>query len=304
MPTATVPARISDVSTIALSISHSFFNKGASAQRDFGYNWSTVSLTKFQIAAHLLHGKAIAVAALRNGHRQTGAFLSAQIILIDLDSGPDVQTLAEDPFIQQHAFLIYATSSSTPEQPRSRLAFVLDTLVTDPGLYKQWVKRLQADFGRKGFIVDVACKDAVRMFFGSHQAERVLFETNVLPLTYLESLPDSKRMPKTKAVASAERPQTERHLPPMSDPEREAQARQIASALAVIPVDQPYNEWIDTLMAVHSAFPDERGLQLVEVSPLNYSGEAAEKWWSFQPARQGGITIDTLWFLQPPDFGH
>ena len=62
-------------------------------------------------------------------HRSQANFLSAQHLVLDFDNGDEtcsLDALEADPFIRAHAALLYATPSSTPEAPRSRVVFLLD----------------------------------------------------------------------------------------------------------------------------------------------------------------------------------
>ena len=70
---------------------------------------------------------------------------------------------------------------------------------------------------------------------------------------------------------------------------------EVAAALAVIPPRGDYNtDWLPILMAVHDAFPDERGIALIESWSPGYRGEVARKWKSFDRTARGGITIRSL----------
>lgn len=70
---------------------------------------------------------------------------------------------------------------------------------------------------------------------------------------------------------------------------------EVAKALAVIPAQGDYNtDWLPMLLAVHDAFPDDRGIALIEAWSPGYSGEVARKWRSFDRTARGGITIATL----------
>jgi putative DNA primase/helicase len=80
---------------------------------------------------------------------------------------------------------------------------------------------------------------------------------------------------------------------------------EVARALAVLPPQGDYNtDWLPILMAVHDAFPDERGIALIEAWSPGYRGEVARKWRSFETApREGAITIATL-FHRAKQYGY
>ncbi|CUS06448.1 protein of unknown function (plasmid) [Candidatus Promineifilum breve] len=80
---------------------------------------------------------------------------------------------------------------------------------------------------------------------------------------------------------------------------------EVARALAVIPPNGDYNtDWLPILMAVHDAFPDERGISLIESWSPGYTGEVARKWRSFETTeRAGRITIASL-FHRAKQYGY
>jgi hypothetical protein len=78
---------------------------------------------------------------------------------------------------------------------------------------------------------------------------------------------------------------------------------EVANALRFIPPHGDYNaDWLPVLMAIHSAFPDERGVALAEAWSPGYRGEVARKWRSFNSTERSGITIATL-FHRAKEFG-
>jgi hypothetical protein len=80
---------------------------------------------------------------------------------------------------------------------------------------------------------------------------------------------------------------------------------EVARALAVLPPQGDYNtDWLPILLAVHDAFPDERGISLIEAWSPGYQGEVARKWRSFETTeRTNKITIATL-FHRAKQFGY
>lgn len=73
-------------------------------------------------------------------------------------------------------------------------------------------------------------------------------------------------------------------------------AEQVEAALSYLPVWMEYQDWCNVLMAVHSSFPDERGIAMVEAWSPGYEGEVARKWRSFKQ-RRDGVTIGTLFHM-------
>lgn len=183
---------------LALSISQHFFNKQNNApekpDRDGNPSrlWAfaafdNVLWTPEQIIGHIRAGKAICVAATTNNHRKGDYFKSAQIMGVDFDKGPGVIQLLNKPLVDEHAFLVYATASSTDAAPRSRALFALDAPITDALEYRKLVKRLLLAFEVEN--VDDQCKDTVRIFYGSAGKKISDVPHAVLPVEVLERLP-------------------------------------------------------------------------------------------------------------------
>lgn len=201
---------------INLGVSPHFLNKDNRAplrpQRDTGElsnKWafgafSVVCWSSMEIMRHVTAGKAISVGAFTRNWRHQTNFASSQLMGVDFDNGPDVDGLLQDDFVQQYAFLCYATASSTDAAPRSRALFMLDQTITDQALWKKLMRRLLYHFDSAD--IDEACKDPVRIFYGSDKPGHSFAANAVLPLAVLESLEQHP----------SEKPQPRRELPPAS----------------------------------------------------------------------------------------
>jgi len=119
----------------------------------------------------------------KNNWRQTDNFLCGQHLGIDFDTLGVASVLAE-PFVQRYAALVYATPSSTPEAPRSRALFVLDTPIMQAANYTAAASALIWSFGGSA---DRQCKDAARFFYGSLASMPTRLD-NVLPLDVVRGL--------------------------------------------------------------------------------------------------------------------
>lgn len=182
---------------LRLSVSHNFLCKENRAQprwserRQTNDNlwamgaFSTVTMPPNVVVAHITSGKAICIAALTTNHRHAKNFASAQIMGIDLDKSPGVEALLEDRFVRESAFLVYPTASHTEAAPRSRILFALDKAISDPAEYKRLLLRLMNRFN---VPVDEACKDVVRIFYGSTQTGWKADPAAVLTLDALAAL--------------------------------------------------------------------------------------------------------------------
>jgi hypothetical protein len=110
-------------------------------------------------------------AVLKRPWRIGANFQSLQVLATDHDGAP-LETLLEDPLIEDHAAFIYETPSSTLENPKSRAAYVLDTPITDAGMARLAYRALIWHFsnGAPDAEADRACKDPTRFFYGRPQA--------------------------------------------------------------------------------------------------------------------------------------
>ena len=81
-------------------------------------------------------------------------------------------------------------------------------------------------------------------------------------------------------------------------PAQTTQEADVRRALSMLPKTGDYNTyWLPVLMAVHDAFPNETGIQLIEEWSPGYRGEVARKWRSFDRTGKDGVTIATLFHL-------
>lgn len=72
----------------------------------------------------------------------------------------------------------------------------------------------------------------------------------------------------------------------------------VRRALSVMPKRGDYNTyWLKILMAVHDAFPNDTGVQLIEEWSPGYKGEVARKFRSFDRTAKDGVTVATLFHL-------
>lgn len=97
-----------------------------------------------------------------NNWRHSDNYILGQHIGVDFDTRSVAETLL-DPFVQEYGALVYATPSSTPDNPRCRALFLLDTPIVQKGNY---VKATSALLWMFGGVADKQCKDAVRFFYG------------------------------------------------------------------------------------------------------------------------------------------
>lgn len=101
------------------------------------------------------------------GYRNASHFVSAQTLELDFDQGNEMSSipyLLTDPFIAEYASFMYSTLGSSPQTPKTRVVFVLESPITDPGLYHRGRKALLAAYPKS----DQSIKDVARFLYGSH----------------------------------------------------------------------------------------------------------------------------------------
>jgi hypothetical protein len=100
----------------------------------------------------------------KGGHRKKDNFEAAQFIGVDIDDSQlDLEMLYNEEFFRKHGAIVHRTKSSTPEAPRSRLIFCLQSPVRDAEefrLIQRGVTSLYPD-------ADPACVDPARWFWGN-----------------------------------------------------------------------------------------------------------------------------------------
>lgn len=187
-----------DKSSIELATSAYFYNKEnraparlnkktgeTSAQWAYGYSFYTKRLTLDALVTHITEGKAFTLSAFTSNTRRKDTFKSSHLLGLDFDDNVSVADCMAVPFIAENAFFIYATPSSTPDAPKARVLFLLDTPITD---FAQWERLQRALIWHFDDLnPDPSCKDAARLFFGSATRD-VMRLSNKLSLATMEEL--------------------------------------------------------------------------------------------------------------------
>jgi|GEM_PF-6003980 len=128
------------------------------------------------------------------GYRSNRHFQSGQFIALDFDTGDcrsTIEYLVEQPLIAQYGSFLYTTLSHTPEHPKARTVFIIDSTITDPNLYRRFKRAVMAQLPWG----DVSVHDPSRMFYGSHPRwGQTHFVDNLLSLTVLDDLMDQHQV--------------------------------------------------------------------------------------------------------------
>ncbi len=147
-----------------------------------------------ELAVHVWRGYAFT--PVWEGSRREECFVSAQHLAFDFDKGDETSSLdflmREGSFAWMFASFGYATPSSTPEAPRSRLVFVLERPIFDAGAYRAAYMAVAWWLAGDGALTDPACKDPLRLYYGS---PRGVVKTNwsVLGAATLDYVQDEYR---------------------------------------------------------------------------------------------------------------
>lgn len=216
-----------------------------------------------------------------HGWRESGNFQCGQHLGMDFDAWSVERALA-DPFVEQYAAIVYPTPSSTPEAPRCRAVFLLDTPIMQAANYVRAATALIWAFGGQA---DRKCKDACRFFYGSLGSMPVRRDV-VLPLDKVKAL-----ILQAEAVRPPKRERPPDYTPRTTDAQ---DAKRLLERLNLARADD-YGDWIAVGMALHTV--GSEGLDLWDSwsakSSKHVPGECARKWQTFSDAGDG-VTMATV----------
>lgn len=154
---------------IRLNLSEAFVNKDnlMGQKSAFGFSFFPYECDLPTLVKHIRSGKAFTVGLFSDNRRIESHFVSSQLLALDLDQCPmDIDQLEEwSVFLQEYAFFMYPTPSSTLEQPKTRILFVLDRPVESSTRWRVLQLGLMEYFNQ--VKPDAACKDPSRLFYGS-----------------------------------------------------------------------------------------------------------------------------------------
>ena len=233
-------------------------------------------LPQMEIAAALYDGQPITTWH-KDRWRVGTNFLLGQHIGLDFDTEDarsTIPALLREPFIAHHAAMIYTTLSHTPDKPRARVVFLLDTPIVQAKNYALAASALLWLYG----TADRSCRDAVRFFYGGKPGACELEWLNhELPLALVKDL-----IARYQATGAQTKHHTTKPYAPRNTNEQE-----VMDALQRIPAwGIDYDEWVNILMALHAEFPDS-GLSMAKAWGDGKPGEVEHKWKSFKPNGNG-----------------
>lgn len=151
--------------TLSFSVHPTIRNKPLHWLPEFATGWQQREGSLEDIRDHVTAGGAFIPAAMRSERRNSAAFIHADLAVVDVDHGLDLEAFAAHP-LAPHACFLYTTASHAPEHPRFRVLFRLPSRIDKPELYKAVITLLTTALGG-----DRSCTDPCRLFYGSDAAE-------------------------------------------------------------------------------------------------------------------------------------
>lgn len=252
--------------------------------KEFNASFDNRAVTPEHLIDEIYKGKAITTWH-KDNWRTSENYMLGQHIGLDFDSGDEKSTIAywaKNAYVKKYASFMYTTVSHTPDNPRARLIFLLDAPIFQAKNYALAVSALLWIFE----TADRQCKDPVRFFYGSAGCEVEWFG-NVLPL---QAVHDSIRVYRESG-------QAERHQAAKREYSAPPSQQEVADALKFIPPwGVAYDEWVQVLMGIHSAFGDA-GRGLADSWADGKPGEVEQKWRSFHTGKQDAVTVATVFGL-------
>ncbi len=158
---------------------------GSALWPKFNASFDNRELEPIEIANEIYTGHAFTTWH-RNHWRDTSNYELGQHIGLDFDTSDKRSTLAHlaaEPFIARYAAMIYTTPSHTPEAPRARVLFLLDTPIYQATNYVLAAQAMTWLFSH----ADPKCKDAARFFYGCRNCQ-VEYIDHVLPLDVVRGI--------------------------------------------------------------------------------------------------------------------
>jgi hypothetical protein len=148
--------------TLRLAISSKIINKSDGAVPDARFSRSfenkRVNLEEFLQEIKKGH----AYCPELRGARNSDNFAASDILSLDVDSGLTFDEALNEPFVAEHASILYTTASHTEEAHRFRVIFVLPRTITDGREMTRAMRGLALKFGGDSKVVDAA-----HLFYGS-----------------------------------------------------------------------------------------------------------------------------------------
>lgn len=164
-----------------ISVNQNIINKLPEEGADWktangGFVNTNVSLNEF--ANSIKHG--YAWCNPHKSYRDRKNFLEGWAIGVDIDKGNStLEDIMSIPLVNKHAGIVHTTPSHTIENPRYRIIFILSSPIKNRHKFESVVDSIITSF--QTITTDTACKDAMRLFYGSKDCE-IIVRDKFLPL--------------------------------------------------------------------------------------------------------------------------
>lgn len=155
---------------LAVSLNTRIRNKPSAWRDEYADNWQSVETTLAGLRDSICLGYAFIAAAMSSPHRSSSAFLHADLAVVDIDHGLDLEGFRAHA-LARHACLTYTSCShqDAPGKHRFRVIFRLPERISDPDLYKAVITALIRALGG-----DKSCSDPCRLYYGNSNCQHWL----------------------------------------------------------------------------------------------------------------------------------
>jgi hypothetical protein len=172
---------------IEATISQALVGKAPTTWRDkewarFYKSMRRVKLSPYQLAEAIWRGYPF-TGVYSNRRRIEDNYEVSYHMAFDFDStGAALEFLMRPGTIgETFASFAYSTPSSTEDHPKSRVVFCIPTGIWSAAEYRILYQAIAAEFGREGSTTDPACKDPLRLYYGSPGAQVITNWSALLP---------------------------------------------------------------------------------------------------------------------------
>jgi hypothetical protein len=149
-----------------------------SGQRvNLGYGWTNIEAEWPDVFELITVDGCATSAELSSDNRRDEFFVSRQLFMVDIDSGMTIPELFDNEFYNAYGAGFYTTPSHTDSAHRFRIMFVTETPIFSKSLARYLFMGLMRTFAH----ADPACKDGVRLFYGTPDCVLKEFSNRILP---------------------------------------------------------------------------------------------------------------------------
>ena len=169
-----------------VSVNRGLINKNELGDtRSFAEGWENCELTPGELAEFISNG--VAYCAELHGPRRGSNFSATGFLSVDIDGSRRLVDAVHDPFINQHATIIYTTRNHTEEENRFRIVFALEEPIVDANEMRLATRSLALRLGG-----DPAVADPSRLFFGNRGCSISLYANGLSAAQVKELIVQSK----------------------------------------------------------------------------------------------------------------